>query len=87
MLSGLKTGKPPSWPILLGTQKIFPNLWLVCLPLKKESWSADIYKCWENMSKPSLRVFIPLSYNEEPLNKLWTKTPVYDLSFYKEVLK
>ena len=73
-------------PVLLDTKKTFPNQALLCLPLKKESWLSDIYKSWKDLDTPSLRVFIPLNYDEKELcsYKLFQKS-LCDLSYYKEI--
>lgn len=82
-----KLGGPTniSKPIIIDTQDIFLNHSLLCLPLKKQTWSSNAFHYWKQMDKPSFRVFIPLGESEEPLNKCWPLSDkVYNLSYYKE---
>ena len=86
LLQDFKDKEAVSKPVLIDTQRIFPNNSLLCLPLNKESWCSDIYKNWKQLDRPSLRVFIPLGYEEERLKYYWPKSEQsYDLSYYKEV--
>ena len=88
LLQTFKGKKHLSEPILVDTQKIFPNNSLLCLPLKKKSWLSDIYQSWKQLDRPSLRVFCPLDCKEEQLNQYWPKLESsYDLSYYKEIQK
>lgn len=74
-----------SKPLLIDTYNIFPNLALLCLPFKKDLWISDIYKQWNQLDKPSLRVFTPLGFSGQTLNLHWPSSdPVYSLSYYSE---
>ena len=86
LLQNLKDKKLISESVLIDTQKTFPNNSLLCLPLKKKSWLFDIYNSWKQLDRPSLRVFIPLDYDEEQLKQYWPQPEqFYDLSYYKEL--
>ena len=86
LLQNFKDKKALSKPVLADTQSVFPNKALLCLPLKKEAWLSDIHSCWNRLDKPSLRVFIPLGYNEEKLQKYWPQSDVFhNLSYYREM--
>ena len=65
-----------SCPLLLDTQRIFPNLCLLCLPLKEESWISDIFAFWRGMNRPALRVFIPLKHDKKKLEENWPQKDI-----------
>ena len=72
-------------PLLIDTCKIFPNSSILCLPFKKETWVRDIYRSWKQLDKPSCRVFIPLSCQEEELLNFWPAVDrLHSLSYYKK---
>ena len=88
LLGKIKSQKLLEKPVLLDTQKIFPNQSTLCLPLKKESWVSDIYKSWKQLDKPSFRIFLPLSFSEEELDKNWSRSDYIDnIWYYKEKSK
>ncbi len=83
-----KAGKLISKPVLIDTQKVFPNQALLCLPPKKESWLFDIYDNWKQLNKPSLRVFTPFNCDERELKQKWPEPESFqDLSYYNEEMK
>jgi len=85
LLRDLKAKTPITQPILIDTKDIFPNQSLLCLPLKKDSWSLDSYHHWKNMDKPSCRIFIPLGGSEKKLEISWPSSEsYYNLYYYKE---
>ena len=72
-------------PILADTQRIFPNLCLLCLPLRRENWVLDAYKAWLKMNRPDLRVFAPLDCDKNMLESGWPlRDPPYSSSCYVE---
>ena len=88
LLNKPKGLKAISRPILLGTQNIFPNNSLLCLPFKEDKWLLDIYNSWKQMDKPSFRVFIPLNYKGDRFCKSWpSEDPSRNISYYEEALK
>ena len=87
-MQSFKKPKAISQPILMDTHRIFPNDSLLCLSLKKEAWLSDIYNCWRQLDKPSVRVFIPEAYDEQQLNQHWPPSDLlHNLSYYKEMKK
>ncbi len=84
LLHGLKGKKSLSQPILTGSQNAFPVSSLVCLPLQKKSWFIDAHKCWKQLGKPSLRVFVPSGCDEGRLNSIFPSSVGSHLSYYKE---
>ena len=71
-------------PLIIGTEKIFPNQNLLCLPLK-ETWLSDTHRHWEQLLKPSLRVFLPLESSSEVFLQNWPQADLFsNLSYYME---
>lgn len=88
LLEGIKNQTEFSKPVLIDSHRTFPNQKLLCLPLKKESWLSDTYGHWKQLSKPSLRVFVPLQENEDKLDQYWSSSDLlYNLSYYREKKK
>lgn len=73
-------------PVLVDTHRIFPNNSLLCIPLKKKSWMSDTYNFWQQLDKPSLRVFTPSENHGEKLNRYWPQSDeLYNFSYYSEI--
>lgn len=71
-------------PLLINTYQIFPNKFILCLPVENSTWVKDIYKFWKQLDKPSCRIFIPLGCKEDELINFWPEVDtVYNLSYYK----
>lgn len=88
LLKNIKEKEDINQPILVDTQKIFPNNSLLCLPLKKKTWITDAYKFWNQLNKPSFRIFIPEAYDEKNLYEHWPQSDSsQNLSYYKEIKK
>ena len=72
LLSGLRESSPLlKQALLLDTHKIFPNQALVCLPLDREEWPMQGFKLWNQMDRPSFRLFIPMSFKKTQLEEEW----------------
>ena len=88
LLQSLNGKQPVSHPVLVDTQKIFPNKSLLCLPFKKEFWVADVYNSWKQLDKPSFRIFIPSAQNGKQLYEYWPQQDQsHNLSYYEESAK
>ncbi|MCY4321884.1 MAG: hypothetical protein OXC37_05760 [Bdellovibrionaceae bacterium] len=75
-------------PRLIGTYKVFPNKFILCLPFERSSWVKDIYQSWKKMNKPSCRIFIPLGCKPEELINLWPEVDTaYNLHYYYKDLE
>lgn len=85
LLEGIRSQKKISKSVLIDTHNMFPNEKLVCLSFNQESWVFDVHKHWDQLKKPSLRVFGHLKGHEEELNQDWPQADLlYNLSYYVE---
>ncbi len=65
------TGFPNN--LMISSQMQLPNKWVVIIPWNQDlvSWSAEIEKVWNQLSQPSLRVFLPPGFSMANLDKAW----------------
>lgn len=56
-----------STPTLLATSQLLPNQSTVLLPFKEDLdiWLQSTYQIWDDLKKPSLRVFLPKNISEK----------------------
>ena len=72
LLGGLRDKSPLfNRPLLLDTHRTFPNQALICLPLNREEWPINSFKLWNQMNRPSFRLFIPLGFKKTQLEGGW----------------
>lgn len=87
LLQAINSKTTVSKPLLMDTQKFFPNVSLICLPFHRESWSLEMYDIWKRLNRPSFRVFMPLKGSVKQLNE-WPKADLlYNLTYYQEIKK
>lgn len=67
---------PQPLPLLISAQKLVPSRWV----LVTEAWqsqqnesklTAEIFKIWSDLGKPSMRVFAPDGLSSDNFQKLW----------------
>lgn len=76
-------------PLLIQSQSLLPNKWVLVVDYTNDmqSWVTQIAKVWEDLQRPSLRIFLPSGQSASPLSESWFEsldfqevTVVLDLS-------
>lgn len=64
----------PNAPILLSAKRGLPAKALVDVHdgTDIESWAAQVFTIWENLGKPTLRVYLPPSFSFESFRNTWS---------------
>ncbi len=72
-------------PLMITTEKFFPNKAVLCIPIQKISWIQEIHKHWINLKKPSMRIFLRKNETQDDIEKDWPKKDlIYNLSYLKQ---
>jgi len=66
---------PKSAPLMITSEAFFPNKWVVVVPMPPnyEIWVQEVSNIWENLKRPTLRVFLPTGQNAGSFHKEWQK--------------
>lgn len=64
---------PENAPLMISTEKLLPNKWVVVIPWNKNmgEWSSTISKIWGDLKEPSLRVFLPPGLSSSNFQQAW----------------
>lgn len=59
--------------ILIPIKQQLPADWLCQIPINNrlQNWVENIYKVWNQLQKPKMRVFLPLGADHEDWQKYW----------------
>jgi len=65
---------PTDSNLMISSQQQLPNQWVVVVPgsEKLRMWMADIHAVWENLKKPTLRVFLPMNLSANAFVESWS---------------
>lgn len=59
-------------PLLVASSEFLPNRAVVKLPLKDaKEWTTKAYDIWQQLQKPSLRLFLPRTLRERDFESQW----------------
>lgn len=60
-------------PLMIASSELLPNKWVVILPWQDDlsQWTAEAYKVWHSLQKPTLRVFLPPGQSTGNLQRAW----------------
>lgn len=60
-------------PLLIASQTLLPNKWVVVLPWNGDmtAWIQKSFEIWQNLKQPSLRIFLPPGQNAGNLQRAW----------------
>lgn len=74
-------GDKASAPLMIASQSLLPNKWVVILPWNGDmnDWSQKIIGIWQNLKQPSLRIFLPPGQNAGSLDRSWQSQQVAEL--------
>lgn len=63
----------PSYPLMIATEELLPNKWTVVIPWENDmtKWREQVFKIWQDLKEPSLRVFLPPGQNAGDLQTPW----------------
>jgi hypothetical protein len=56
--------------LLISAQNLVPARWVLVVPFST-NWTASIFRHWQNLSKPKLRVFLPDQFQVKEFEKAW----------------
>jgi hypothetical protein len=71
---GIETLTLPKYDlVLIPVKNLLPAEWLCQIPVntKMETWVESVYKIWNQMHRPKLRVFLPSGADKEDWQKFW----------------
>lgn len=62
-------------PLMIASEGLLPNKWVVLVPLQDnlQDWTAEIFKIWQNLKNPTLRVFLPPGQSAGHFQNFWQK--------------
>ena len=64
-------------PLLMESSRRLPCLWTVELTfINKETWLKQAWTLWDNLNRPSLRIFAPRFVQVEDVEKTWPKETI-----------
>ena len=60
---------------LIPSSMLLPNRWVMMMDADVDSgiWVEQIAKCWLDMGKPTLRVFLPPQLSKDEFDKIWVR--------------
>lgn len=73
---GIETLDIPNFePILIPVKNLLPADWICLIPFKSkmQTWVESVYKIWNQMHRPKLRVFLPTGTVGEEWKNYWIK--------------
>jgi hypothetical protein len=71
---GIETITIPQYdPVLIPVKNLLPAEWLCLLPVRSnmQIWVESVYKIWNQLLRPKLRVFLPSGADKEDWQNFW----------------
>lgn len=61
--------------LMIASPELLPNKWVLVVPWTEDmtEWTAEIFKIWNGLQKPSVRVFLPPGQSAGSLQQHWQK--------------